>query len=210
VREEANKFSSIPKKSDHHGLFASGSALLRLHSSFFTACFLLRQGLWLELACILKLILEQLAWSYAVRHLEGQQLFSTSPTASVGLLKKIYPSAGKMYGLLNGTAHISPEQTVEYLDFSESFPQVFLSSPKQSAKCAYFLLMLSDIYVICSEYVHTEYYSTFSSIIVEEGKFSGLIENRPYAEVVLNFRQQLMDAQRDTIRTSKGSKCRRK
>jgi hypothetical protein len=63
IEKEAERFRSIPNKADHHGLFMSGCALFRLKTSFSTARFLLRQHYWIELACIEKLIFEQICWS---------------------------------------------------------------------------------------------------------------------------------------------------
>ena len=117
IEKESERFRSIPNKADHHGLFMSGCALFRLQTSFSTARFLLRQHYWIELACIEKLIFEQICWSYNVRHLQGSKLYAVSPTSAVKAFKNLYPDAGIIYGLLNDIAHISPRRSKDYLDF---------------------------------------------------------------------------------------------
>lgn len=194
VKTAVSRSSGIPDKRDHHGLFASGTALLRLQVSFSTALLLLREGKWLELACIEKLILEQIAWAYAVRDLEGDALFDTLPSKTIKLLHKVFPQAGQLYGWLNRDAHINPEQTIEYLDFSGVTPRVFLASPRRTARAAYFLLLLADLYQVCSEIVYAEYLESSCSIILKNGKFIGLKKRRPSVKIIKVFRRRLQNA----------------
>lgn len=162
IETEAERFRSIPNKADHHGLFMSGCALFRLKTSFSTARFLLRQHYWIELACIEKLIFEQICWSYNIRHLQGRPLYRVSPTGAVRAFKSFYPDAGIIYGLLNDISHISPSRSKDYLDLSdEKKPGVFLASAKQTAKCAYLLLFLVDMFQVCSEYIYQDYHKRF-------------------------------------------------
>jgi hypothetical protein len=189
------RFLAIRAKNNHHGFFAARSALLRLQTSFRVACLLLRQYARVELACILKLIIEQIAWSYAVRHLEGDPLFRMAPTKAVGLLKAFYPNASKMYGLLNKTSHISPEQTVEYLEFSTQHPGVYLTSARHTAKCGYFLLLLLDLYLLVSEYVHHLHYrSRYVSIDSKKGEMLTK-PNKKLLSKIERFRKRLIAVQ---------------
>ena len=137
----------------------AGSALLRLETSFSVAGFLLRQHYWIELACIEKLIFEQICWSYCVRHLQGGPLYEVLPTSAVKGFKNLYPDAGRIYGFLNDISHISPERSKDYLELSNLKNKgVFLASAKQTAKCAYLLLFLVDMFQVCSEYVYRDYH----------------------------------------------------
>ncbi len=173
IEKESERFRSIPNKADHHGLFMSGCALFRLQTSFSTARFLLRQHYWIELACIEKLIFEQICWSYNVRHLQGSKLYAVSPTSAVKAFKNLYPDAGIIYGLLNDIAHISPRRSKDYLDLSDTkAPGVFMVSAKQTAKCAFLLLVLVDMFQVCSEYVYRDYHKRF--LYTVRGKDGGL------------------------------------
>ena len=195
VDRDVQRFLAIRAKNNHHGFFAARTALLRLQTSFRVACLLLRQYAWVELACILKLIVEQIAWSYAVRHLEGDALFRMAPTKTIGLLKAFYPNASKMYGLLNKTSHMSPEQTVEYLEFSTRHPGVYLTSARQTAKCGYFLLLLVDMYLLVSEYVHYGHYrSRYVSIDSKKGEMLTK-PNKKLLSKIESFRKRLIAVQ---------------
>jgi len=196
INREVQRFLAIRRTNNHHGFFAARSALLRLQTSFRVACLLLRQHAWVELACILKLIVEQIAWSYAVRDLEGDALFWMAPTKAIGLVKAFCPNAPKVYGLLNETSHMSPEQTVEYLEFSTRHPGVYLTSARHTAKCAYFLLLLLDMYLLVSEYVHHGYYR---SRYVSVDRKKGEVLTKPNKKLVLkiqSFRKRLIAVQK--------------
>ena len=159
VEKEIERFQSIPNKADHHGLFMAGCALLRLETSFSVARFLLQQHYWIELASIEKLIFEQICWTYCIRHLQGEPLYKVSPTSAVKGFKNLYPDAGRIYGFLNDISHISPERSRDYLALSDMRNKgVFLASAKQTAKCAYLLLLLVDMFQVCSEYVYRDYH----------------------------------------------------
>jgi len=192
VTIEIGRFSTIPNKADHHGLFISGCALLRLETSFSVARLLLRQHYWIELACIEKLIFEQICWSYCVRPLQGSPLYEVSPTNSVKVFKKLYPNAGWIYGFLNDISHISPRRVKEYLDLSDiKSPGVCLGSAKQTANCAYVLLFLVDMFQVCSEYVYRDYYKNF--LHTKRGKNGALClkANRKTWKAILNFQPRL-------------------
>lgn len=193
TKEEIKRFSLISNKADHHGLFAAGSALLRLETSFSVACLLLRQFFWIELACIEKLIFEQICWSYCVRHLEGDELYATSPTSSVHKFKKLYPQAGRIYGYLNKISHISPEESGQYIDVSDiTKPGVYLASAKETATCAHLLLFLVDMFQVCAEYIYSDYYKS----LLHTKRCDGQIQINPKRKTkaaILKFQQRLRD-----------------
>ncbi len=194
IRAEIDRIGNMPRVPDQHGVFAAQNALVRLQSSYSTACALMRQYLWVEFACILKLILEQLAWSYAIRDLEGPKLFATKPSKAIAQLKSFYRTADKMYGLLNHTAHISPDLTAEYIEFGMHVPTVFLASAKYAARCAYFLLLTTDIYLLVSEFVHEQYYVSFNHLRpTKRGAVSR--ERRKFLSEIMRFRRRLFNTQ---------------
>jgi hypothetical protein len=151
----------------------------------------LRQHWWLELACILKLILEQIAWSYAVRSLEGEVLFGTEPTKTVSIYKQFYRAAGKMYGILNETSHVSPERTIEYLDFSGKHPGFSYRLDNRPQNCAYFLLLLIDMYLVTSEFIHGEYYERRLYTRLQSGKVT-LKPRKKILVPIERFRKKLI------------------
>jgi hypothetical protein len=65
------RFNGAPEDSfPKLGQFAAGAALTRLHTSFTVLALLTRYGYGFESAVVARLILEQLAWVYAVRNHE--------------------------------------------------------------------------------------------------------------------------------------------
>lgn len=194
IRAEIDRIMSVSPTPNQHGIFAARSALIRLQSSYLAACALMRQYLWVELACILKLILEQLAWSYAVRDLQGEKLFATKPSKSITCLKLFYPSADKMYGLLNETAHITPKLTAEYIEFETLAPSVYLASARYAARCAYFLLLATDVYLLVSEFVHAQHYDSFHHLRLKAGGRASRTR-RTFLSAVMRFRKSLLSTQ---------------
>jgi hypothetical protein len=191
VDQEIDRFMAIPKKDDHPGLFAAGSALMRLYSSFRSACLLLRQHYWVEMACILKLILEQLAWSYVVCRLEGKLFFARVPSKAVATYKTFYPTAGKLYGWLNEASHVSPERTIDYLDFSGKRPGVYLSSSFEAAKHAYFLVLLVDMFLVTSEFMHGYRYEKLLYTRTDQAGDVTLNPRRKVLKTIEQFRKRL-------------------
>lgn len=100
---------------DSAGLLAAEVALVRLKSSFRSALILISQAHAFEAAAIVRLILEQVAWSYAVHGCDdGDEIRRIRPTKSVSHLKRLNPVAGPLYGALSSRAHIEPETAKAY------------------------------------------------------------------------------------------------
>jgi len=71
------------------GLFASEAAMTRLRRTFECAAFLLMQASIYEVSALMRLALEQIAWSYAVHGIDDERLFSLSPTRSISKVKEL-------------------------------------------------------------------------------------------------------------------------
>ncbi len=118
VKDKARSYYSIRDKPDHAGVFAAGCALLRLVMTFRTAVYSLRQGMHFEFGLLGRLILEQVAWAYAVHSLEDDTILQLQPQKQIGALKEIFPDIGAFYGSLSKQAHIAPQAALRYLDFT--------------------------------------------------------------------------------------------
>lgn len=100
---------------DSAGLLAAEVALVRLKSSFRSALILISQAHAFEAAAIVRLILEQVAWAYAVHGCDDEhEIRRIRPTKSVGDLKRLSPVAGPLYGALSSRAHVEPETAKAY------------------------------------------------------------------------------------------------
>lgn len=126
VREFVDTLSKFPNVSVNSGRFAAEACLLRLQASFKSATLLVRQGFTFEASAICRLILEQLAWAYAIHAVEDHSFFELEPNRCITDLKNLLPTAGRFYGSLSNLAHLHPSNTPEYLEFEGSQAAVLL------------------------------------------------------------------------------------
>lgn len=155
VGEIIERFTSVENKPGVLGLVAAGGALHRLHSSFRAASLMIRLGYVFESFVILRLILEQAAWAYAVHEIDDEDAFrKVSSTKAVTKLKRFLPYVGPVYGLLSDYAHIAPYVTSEYIEAHEDDYRVILTSPKHNLLLSYISLRLADTFGVVAEYVY--------------------------------------------------------
>lgn len=145
------------------GLFASESALMRLTNTFRYAAFLLMQGATFESAAMLRLCLEQIAWSFEVHGLDDRSLFAKNPTRSVSYLKRVYPSCGRLYSLLSDYTHINPKLQRGYLDFSGEYAAVVHRNFESALQMSDLYVKLVDLYVRVAERISHKYFKTLQA-----------------------------------------------
>lgn len=88
------------------GLFAAESALVRLKPTFRSALILISQGHAFEAAAVVRLLLEQIAWAFAVYGLfDKAEVLQQSSTDAISKLKKYAPFVGRLYGALSKQTH---------------------------------------------------------------------------------------------------------
>ncbi len=121
-------------------------------------------GYRFEAAAIARLILEQLAWAYAVHGLDDLSLFEVNPTKTFTKLKEIIPYAGQLYGTLSDEAHISPETSAAYLRFEGEKSQVIVSSIVETKLVAFQLLLLVDAYSVVANVTHRSFFETATEL----------------------------------------------
>ena len=136
------------------GQFAAGMSLTRLHTSFTVLAFLTRYGYGFESAGVGRLILEQLAWAYAIRDYEDKTLLNVFPQSSLTPLRELLPWAGRLYGKLSEYSHIKPELGGEYFEVNEKSIAIYSRRPENWRRIlAWVYARLSDAYVIVSEVI---------------------------------------------------------
>lgn len=152
VKAEARRLAAIRNKPAELGAFAAHTAMLRLVVSFRAATFTARQGMHFETCCLARTIVEQLAWTLAVRPVTDDSLFKRLPATCIAHLKPLFPEAGRFYGKLSEVGHINPTTTLRYLDFSEpADPGVILVTDRYFLEDARTLLTLCDMYTVVAE-----------------------------------------------------------
>lgn len=101
---------------DRIGLFEAESALIRLKPTFRSALILISQGYAFEAAALVRVILEQVAWAFAVHgSVEHDKVAEQSPTAAISILKKHAAVAGRLYGALSKQAHLDARLAQTYI-----------------------------------------------------------------------------------------------
>jgi hypothetical protein len=171
------------------GIFASEAALVRLKASFRAAAHVVRERYAFEAAALARLILEQIAWAYAVHSLDGKAVFAVSPTKSIGKLKEVFPSAGHLYGTLSTYTHIDPNITNEYLDVhgDDGPPAVLSRDNARSNYMALFIGELADVYRVTAEAISFRYFRT-PRAWVSEGDQLRLVDDRPLTSALESHR----------------------
>lgn len=98
-------------------------SMIRLKASFEAAMLLMRNGYFIELLSVFRLIFEQLSWEcylFSENEIQTQSDLTKlkSPQETVSYLKTVLNmnSLGQVYGLLSTEAHLSVKKIMRYLD----------------------------------------------------------------------------------------------
>lgn len=107
------------------GEVCAKSALCRLEASFKAAYGLVRRYYVFETEAVVRMILEQLAWTYVVRETPEEKIAKLKPNDCITPFKSFFPECGRMYGPLSNGAHIDPSIAKHYAAFhNEGVPAV--------------------------------------------------------------------------------------
>jgi len=158
---------------DHIGLIRAGAAFMRLENSFQITLFLAKRDLYFECACVLKLILEQIAWAFSVYEIDAHDhVNAVSPSGSITALKTIIPYAGKVYGYLNNLAHIDTKLLNELIHIDEQGAAYSaLGRPTRVFQLGYYALIVADIFGIVMELIYRDHFSSFDYICTQGDPF---------------------------------------
>jgi hypothetical protein len=149
---------AIPGKPSQPNLFACAAALFRLQNTFRAAVITIKSGLHFETASLLRMIIEQLAWIVAIRDMtpEKGNYFRISPQSCIGDLKRLTPTAGRIYGELSEVAHLYPEETKRYIRVEGEKVYVHLHSRDFAWLDTVFLLIITDLFSIVAEWTFSD------------------------------------------------------
>ncbi|MEX0660738.1 MAG: hypothetical protein WEA58_13950 [Balneolaceae bacterium] len=157
VISSVERLDSEDKRLPSPGVFAASIVLERLISSFFSAHLLYRLGNTYEGHAVSRLLLEQMAWAYAVHKLPDlKKIKATSPSKSISSLKAFVPKAGKLYGFLSKKTHLDYESHPEFLRVKDG-KNFIIHSHIKFEEYASVLLNLADIFVLVWESTQFEY-----------------------------------------------------
>jgi hypothetical protein len=133
------------------GRVAAANALIRLESTFRAASQLIWLGFPFEAEAVIRLGLEQIAWSYVVYGKASPDEVSTLPVLKcVTVLKSLLPDAGRLYGTLSNSAHLNPETHRRYVSPTPTGVEISIRSPAEAKESMLLLVLLLDAFLATS------------------------------------------------------------
>lgn len=174
------------------GMIAAQTALARLESSIDGTILLVRLGFSFEALTVCRLILEQVAWSYAVHSVEEEKVKNIMPTKTISKLKEIFPYAGKLYGELSTLSHMNPGVASHYLEIKKGSTIITLRSHELSSIGAFLFMHVADIFAVISEGIFRPYFKD-SAFVQPSNTKNGFLptENRP-TQIIFNTHKERM------------------
>jgi hypothetical protein len=135
-----------------YGVIAAANAQIRLDSTFHGALLLIQGGHPCESEAVIRLGLEQVAWTYGIRNLKtAEQVEHTSGTGWINKLKPVFPGVGHFYGRLSNLAHMAPATHHRFLGVSEGKTHVKIRAPDTALESFLYLITLLDAFLVISE-----------------------------------------------------------
>jgi len=125
-------------------------AMIRLKESFKSCIILIRNGFFVEVITVLRLIYEQLCWAIFVIDEKSEEMIKKNKTsANTKYLKeKINEEYGKLYGFLSEEAHLAPDTIFKYL--SNKDDEIYILG-RSAIKCKEEVISLLQLYKIYIE-----------------------------------------------------------
>lgn len=180
LRNTISRFSAEGKPTPRAGVLFSDATLRRLEATFFAAGLLFRTGHLFEARAVARMILEQVAWAYAIRSTQdSDEALKISVTGSVSHLKKIFPQIGRLYGDLSSETHLGLEEHPRFLDVSTDQVYVRHTHGIDSWQSGLILLQLADYWSVVYELTQEPYMDQLENWIRINGELT-LRPDRPF------------------------------
>jgi hypothetical protein len=105
-----------------------------------------QRGALFECLAIVRMILEQIAWSLDIRLLDDfRAITSRQASQSIGAIKPIHPSVGQFYGWLSAHAHWTYDAHIKAFQATNETIGMVLANPLHKAQALGAVLVLFDI-----------------------------------------------------------------
>jgi len=179
----------------NYGVRAAANAQIRLESTFRAALQLVQLGYAFESEAVIRLGLEQVAWTYAIRNLATPgEVEATSGTGWIPNLKEVIPGAGRIYGRLSNLAHVSPATHSRFVAHSDGQTMIRIKAPAAAMESLLLLIILLDAFLVISERCFGSNGITCESIDPNTGK---LLEERVAQSLISDFEGILPPGSKD-------------
>lgn len=193
VREALELIDVIEKKPDRVGIIAAEAAMRRLQTSFKSATILIKLGHYFESLNICRLILEQIAWACGVHELNDESIFKLQAPKTISKLKTILPEAGWLNGYLSEYAHITPHLTTNYVKSVDGRFSIKLITPKECMENAYILLLLTDMFIVISEYIFKDTHPYLTCFTKDKKGNYQIKKSRPFLKILNKYKNKLIE-----------------
>ena len=161
------------------GVFAASVALHRLRTTLFSAHFLYQLRLVLEGDVIARQMLEQIAWANAAAEATTHgELEKIKSERAIGGLKRVFPAAGPLNGVLSASAHAGIALHREHTSVGDDGRLLIKRGLDAWSHCASVIMFLSDAAVTILERTQRDHMSTFIATDPDNG--FAYVENNPY------------------------------
>jgi hypothetical protein len=129
------------------GQICAKSALCRLEATFKAAYGLVRRNYIFETEAVIRMLLEQLAWTHEAYGIDDEGLRTLNPTKCITPFKAVFKEAGRFYGELSEGAHLDSSIVENYLRFHKDGSKVIRRSRPDSRHSGYYLTALAFAYL---------------------------------------------------------------
>lgn len=167
------------------------AALVRASNTYYVAALLYREGHMIEAHAMSRLMLEQIAWAFAVCEVENiDAAKKIVPTKAISKLKKKIEPVGKMYGVLSDYVHIPIQGHYEFIDLSNGQSEVLEQFGAQSYAHGTIISHLADYWSAIYEYTQSRHFDDLENWVDTP---SGLEMNpdRPFLSVIQPIREEM-------------------
>lgn len=181
-----------------HGSLSALFGLIRLSSTFASSSLLFRFGMMLEARALARMVIEQIAWAYAIDGLDELEVNSFKSQLSIGKLKRFIPHSARAYGVLSKAIHLSPPLDRYYVEVDQTedgdvFSVRNRDSRDSCTQSSVILIILADMYSIVSDFLLKDKLGEFESIEMASDSSVCIKHDRPFRQIVDKYTQRYWD-----------------
>lgn len=181
-----------PEDAPSAGEAFADAALVRAANTYYVAALLYREGHMIEAHAMSRLMLEQIAWAFAVCEVEDYCIAEKIvPTKAIGKLKRKIKPVGKMYGVLSKYVHIPIQGHYEFIDLSSGRSETMQQFGVHSYAHGAILSDLADYWSAVYEYTQSRHFDKLECWI-ETPSGLDMNPNRPFLSRIRPIREELM------------------
>lgn len=169
------------------------AALARAANTYYVAAFLYREGHLIEAHAMSRLMLEQIAWAFAVCEVEDYSAAKkVSPSRAIGMVKEKIKPVGRMYGELSKYVHLPIQGHYEFIDLSQRKTEVVQQFGAHSYAQGAIISRLADYWAAVYEYTQARHFDELENW-TESASGLELNTDRPFLSIIQPIRKKLME-----------------